>query len=158
MPAGSIAHLSPHAAIEDDPWPRIARRLSGEIPYVYTYAPYHGIQRFEYKLDPNQWIVYILLLDGRKFYVGITRDMGKRWRRHTRDEEYMRFGALWTRKYPPLAVIRTLIVDSQEEAVRHEKNTTIWLMHKYGVDNVRGGPWWTTGNISLPPFSEINNC
>jgi predicted GIY-YIG superfamily endonuclease len=174
MPTVSLTHLSPQAAIKDDPWPRIARRLSGEIPYVYANVPdwhaeewhnswsmywsYDG-HKLDYKLDNDQWSVYILLLTGDKFYVGITRHMWDRWCDHLlgSSRRGKRKGAIWTEKYQPLAVIRTMIVIGEEEALRHENDTTIWLMHKYGVNNVRGGPYWTLEDIPLPDFSKISN-
>jgi hypothetical protein len=74
----------------------------------------------------------VLELQDGKYYVGTTNDLQKRFQEHVDGT-----GAVWTRKYVPLAIERSVIVDGP----LHEDRVTKELMLKYGIDNVRGGSY-----------------
>jgi hypothetical protein len=63
--------------------------------------------------------------------------------------------AEWTRIHKPVAVVRIMIAPDQITASIHERNTTVFLMREYGVENVRGGDFCGVGPIGeLPHFSK----
>jgi predicted GIY-YIG superfamily endonuclease len=76
--------------------------------------------------------LYVLELKHGKYYVGTTNDLQKRFQEHVDGT-----GAVWTRKYAPLAIERSVMVDGP----LHEDRVTKELMLKYGIDNVRGGSY-----------------
>lgn len=76
--------------------------------------------------------LYVLELQDGKYYVGTTNDLQKRFQEHVDGT-----GAVWTRKYAPLAIERSVIVDGP----LHEDRVTKELMLKHGIDNVRGGSY-----------------
>lgn len=81
-------------------------------------------------------ILYALRLEDGCFYVGMTRDVQKRYKAHG-----TRKGAAWTRTHHPIEIIETrttgLIDDSQ--AALLEDDMTIEYALKYGSALVRGG-------------------
>ena len=76
--------------------------------------------------------LYVLELEHGKYYVGTTNNLQRRFQEHVDG-----VGSVWTRKYAPLAIERSVIVDG----VLHEDRVTKELMLKYGIDNVRGGSY-----------------
>jgi predicted GIY-YIG superfamily endonuclease len=92
----------------------------------------------------DEWIAYILLLEGDRFYVGATVDIVSRWQLHL-----IGWQVKWTRIHKPLAVVRTMIAPNQSTAAIHEQNTTVFLMREYGVENVRGGDFCGVGPSSF---------
>ena len=76
--------------------------------------------------------LYVLELEGGKYYVGKTHNLQKRFQQHVDGE-----GSLWTRKYAPLAIASSVALDGP----LHEDRVTKELMHKHGIDNVRGGSY-----------------
>lgn len=76
--------------------------------------------------------LYVLELQDGKYYVGTTNDLQKRFQEHVDGT-----GAVWTRKYAPLAIERSVIMDGP----LHEDRVTKELMLKHGIDNVRGGSY-----------------
>lgn len=78
-------------------------------------------------------VIYVLELEEGKVYVGITLNFNLRLAQHMTGQ-----GANWTKRYKPVRVLEIL----HENATRDlETVTTIRYMAKYGVDNVRGGPY-----------------
>ena len=73
--------------------------------------------------------IYVLKLRGNKYYVGKTTNPTYRL-----DDHFSEGGSAWTKKYKPTS-IHELKPDSDEQIVTQE------YMQKYGIDNVRGGPW-----------------
>ena len=76
--------------------------------------------------------IYVLKLKGDKYYVGKTTNPTYRLNDH-----FSEGGSVWTQKYEPLSIheLRPDRPDTDEQIVTQE------YMKKYGIDNVRGGPW-----------------
>lgn len=81
--------------------------------------------------------IYILRLRAGKYYIGKTKNVDKRWAEHTAGS-----GSGWTKKYPPLSLVKSVVSTSQFDEDRYVKE----YMEKYGIDNVRGG---TYSNVVL---------
>ena len=76
--------------------------------------------------------LYVLELENGKYYVGTTYNLQRRFQEHVDGE-----GSVWTQKYAPVAIERSVPVDGP----LHEDRVTKELMLKYGIDNVRGGSY-----------------
>ena len=76
--------------------------------------------------------IYVIKLQYNKYYVGKTTNPTYRLTDHFSEN-----GSAWTNKYKPISVIelRPNRPDTDEQVVTQE------YMEKYGIDNVRGGPW-----------------
>jgi len=78
--------------------------------------------------------IYVLKLQSNKYYVGKTVDPHFRLETH-----FNASGSAWTKKYHPTQ-IHHIIPDQSDH---DEQRVTQEYMVKYGIDNVRGGPWCT---------------
>lgn len=76
--------------------------------------------------------LYILQLEGGKYYVGKSSDVAKRFVQHQTGR-----GAEWTKLYKPMKLLETRRITSEHD----ENNVTKDLMKKYGMENVRGGAY-----------------
>ncbi|MDA0758560.1 MAG: hypothetical protein O3C01_07870 [Bacteroidetes bacterium] len=76
--------------------------------------------------------IYSLKLQSGKYYIGKTETPDFRLQDH-----FDTFGSAWTKKYKPIS-IHQLIPDMNDH---DEQRITQEYMNKYGIDNVRGGPW-----------------
>jgi predicted GIY-YIG superfamily endonuclease len=76
--------------------------------------------------------LYVLLLEGGKYYVGKTQDVQARFAEHIAEQ-----GSAWTSLYPPIEVIETREMRTafDEDAITKE------YMSRHGVNNVRGGAY-----------------
>jgi hypothetical protein len=76
--------------------------------------------------------IYILKLQGCKYYIGKSENLMKRYHEHLSGK-----GATWTKKYKPISIEKII------EKVSHfdEDTYTIVYMAKYGIENVRGGTY-----------------
>ena len=83
-------------------------------------------------MDTSIQRLYVLELENGKYYVGTTNNLQRRFQEHVDGA-----GSVWTRKYAPLAIERSVIVDGP----LHEDRVTKELMLKHGIDNVRGGSY-----------------
>jgi hypothetical protein len=81
--------------------------------------------------------IYILRLKAGKYYIGKTKNVDKRWAEHTAG-----CGSGWTKKYPPLSLVKSVVSTSHFDEDRYVKE----YMEKYGIENVRGG---TYSNVVL---------
>jgi hypothetical protein len=85
---------------------------------------------------PPSWgrdmCIYVLRLAGGKWYVGKTHDPENRWRAHVNQS-----GSAWTRQFAPIELHLVKPMLSRHD----EDTTTLDLMDKHGVDNVRGGAY-----------------
>lgn len=115
------------------------RQIKSEMSVVsgIIFEGGNSVSRFgEYKFD--YYKLYVLALEGNKFYVGITKDIERRVAEHKSG-----IGASYTHKNRPLGIVykKTLKTKYKKTAEERENNTTIDLMKKYGIDNVRGGDY-----------------
>jgi len=77
--------------------------------------------------------VYVLKLQDGKYYAGKSSDPDRRFLEHKNGT-----ASEWTKQYKPIMrPIDEIPMTSEHD----ETNITIDLMKKYGIDNVRGGPW-----------------
>ena len=76
--------------------------------------------------------IYILKCEQDKYYVGKSKNADFRIKDH-----FEKGGSQWTKKYKPIEIveIRDDCKDSDEQIITQE------YMKKYGIQNVRGGPW-----------------
>jgi len=78
--------------------------------------------------------IYVLRLEGGRYYVGKTENLMKRYQEHLNGS-----GSAWTSKYLP-----TSLIESKEGASPFEEDAYVKkYMAKYGIDNVRGGSYVT---------------
>jgi len=86
--------------------------------------------------------IYVLKLKQNKYYVGKTTQPTFRLNDH-----FVGGGAAWTKIYKPISIYELIPdrPDSDEQIVTQE------YMKKYGIDNVRGGPWC---KISLTKYEK----
>lgn len=87
--------------------------------------------------------LYVLQLQGGKYYVGKTSDMNRRYEEHKKGT-----GSSWTSKYKPVKILEVRPLKDEYD----ENNTTKDLMKKYGVDNVRGGSYT---QVELPYGTKV---
>jgi predicted GIY-YIG superfamily endonuclease len=76
--------------------------------------------------------LYVLELEDGKYYVGTTNNLQRRFQEHVDGA-----GSVWTRRYVPIAIERSVAV----EGPLHEDRVTKELMLKHGIENVRGGSY-----------------
>lgn len=76
--------------------------------------------------------VYVLELVGGKYYVGTTSNIGIRYQQHIDCQ-----GSAWTRKYPPINLLKIY----QNASPFDEDRITKEYMAVYGIDAVRGGSY-----------------
>lgn len=75
-------------------------------------------------------VIYILRLEGGKYYVGKTGNAYRRFNDHFKGR-----GARWTKLHKPIEVLDII----ENKSLFTEDNVTKQLMINYGIDNVRGG-------------------
>ena len=78
-------------------------------------------------------IIYVLLLEEDKYYIGITLNLNQRIAQHFSSE-----GSIWTKKYKPIKIIEVIYNNIDELT---ENQITIKYMLNYGWANVRGGSY-----------------
>jgi predicted GIY-YIG superfamily endonuclease len=76
--------------------------------------------------------VYVLKLEGGRYYVGKSDDVVNRYKQHMNGS-----GSAWTRKYKPIGVAKII----ENVSVFEEDKITKEYMSKYGIDKVRGGSY-----------------
>ena len=76
--------------------------------------------------------VYVLKLEGGRYYVGKSDNVIKRYQDHLNGA-----GSAWTRKYRPLSLEET----KRDVSPFEEDKVTKEYMSKYGIDKVRGGSY-----------------
>lgn len=80
--------------------------------------------------------VYVLELEKGKYYVGKTKDIQKRYSEHVSGYN----SSAWTRRHKPIRIIEIF----ENAHCLDEDKITVEYMMKYGIDNVRGGPYVST--------------
>lgn len=78
--------------------------------------------------------IYVIRCANQKYYVGRTIDVVSRFNAHARG-----LGSKWCAAHLPLDGI----VELHPDAPFQELVITLKTMQKYGIENVRGGPWVT---------------
>jgi predicted GIY-YIG superfamily endonuclease len=76
--------------------------------------------------------IYVLKLQHNKYYVGKTTNPSYRL-----DDHFTEGGSMWTKKYKPMTIHEL----KPDQPASSEQIVTQEYMGKYGIDNVRGGPW-----------------
>ena len=76
--------------------------------------------------------IYVLRLEGGRYYVGKSDNVMTRYQQHIKGS-----GSAWTRKYKPVSLEKTIENVSSFE----EDKVTKEYMSKYGIDKVRGGSY-----------------
>ena len=77
-------------------------------------------------------LIYVLLLEGGKYYVGKTNNLDARLQEH-----FNGYGSTWTHSHQPLQILESF----PQTSIFDEENKTREYMDKFGKENVRGGPW-----------------
>jgi len=78
--------------------------------------------------------IYVLKLQGNKYYVGKSQDVIGRYQQHMNGQ-----GSAWTKKYKPMS-----LVESRDGVSPFEEDKVVKeYMAKYGIKNVRGGAYVT---------------
>ena len=93
--------------------------------------------------------VYVLSLENNKFYVGKTNDVERRFSDHLLGVPW---SAHWTRKHKPIRVVETY---EGSDGLDEDKITLMYMI-KYGIDQVRGGPY-VSGTLSEATVNHINH-
>ena len=81
---------------------------------------------------PRMVNIYVLELQGNRYYVGKTNRTFQRFNQHKSGS-----GARWTQKHK----VKDLFAFHKDMKDTDENKITIQMMKKYGVRNVRGGSW-----------------
>ena len=76
--------------------------------------------------------IYILKLENNKYYIGKSDNVEFRYQQHLAG-----IGSAWTKKYKPLSLEKTISNCSHFDEDKFTKE----YMHKYGIENVRGGSY-----------------
>jgi hypothetical protein len=92
--------------------------------------------------------IYVIRCANQKYYVGRTIDVVSRFNAHSRG-----LGSKWCAAHLPLDGI----IELHPDAPFQELLITLKTMQKYGIDNVRGGPWVTMSlsSTELDTIAEI---
>jgi predicted GIY-YIG superfamily endonuclease len=76
--------------------------------------------------------IYILRLEGGRYYIGKSNNVINRYQEHLNGN-----GSAWTRKYKPISLEKTIANASHFDEDKYTKE----YMSKYGIDKVRGGSY-----------------
>ena len=88
--------------------------------------------------------IYILKLKQKKYYVGKTQDINKRFQEHLNG-----YGSAWTNLFKPIKIEKVIKNCSSFDEDKYVKE----YMCIYGVDNVRGGSYVS---IDLDPLQKLS--
>lgn len=105
---------------------RLRKEKGGDSPPLYWCGT----------TEPADIYLYVLELEGGRFYVGLTTDIERRFAQHSSAE-----GAEWTKHHRPVRIIHCVNTGTRDgcQAERMEDEVTITLMMTHGIENVRGG-------------------
>jgi cellular nucleic acid-binding protein len=76
--------------------------------------------------------IYVLKLQGGKYYIGKSDDAMKRYQQHLNG-----YGSAWTKQYKPISLEKVIPNASPFDEDKYTKE----YMAKYGIENVRGGSY-----------------
>lgn len=112
-----LVQLEERVLLENDPQNVRREKKSGSPPT---------------KRQKGNEFLYLLKLEHDKYYVGKSHNVEKRFSDHKNGA-----GSSWTKLHKPLEILSVQkVVSSYDEA-----NLTKDTMKKFGIDNVRGGPY-----------------
>lgn len=100
-------------------------------------------KRSSKKMAPTASFIYAMRLKGDKYYVGRSRNLARRFLDHKTGK-----GSVWTKLHGVDSIIE--LYDDNNDF--KEVQLTLQYMKKYGVNNVRGGPFCKTELTA----SEVN--
>jgi len=92
--------------------------------------------------------VYVLKLEGGRYYVGKAQDPMRRYQEHLDGD-----GSAWTRRFPPVSLVETRMGVSPFE----EDKATKEYMAIHGIDKVRGGSY-VTEELSTTQWEECRTA
>lgn len=98
------------------------------------------------KQKPRHYYLYVLKLENKKYYVGVTsKKPEERFIEHRNGF----YGAEWTKIHKPLSIEQTvdLGITTYEKAEEYENKITRVYIQKHGINNVRGGNITYRGNM-----------
>lgn len=100
-------------------------------------------------------IIYVLLLEDDKYYIGQTKDTDQRLKQHFKGK----LSSDWTKKHKPIMIIEKIETNSDkvEVALKLENSITIEYMKKFGWKNVRGGDFCTLDEEKLRFLLTLNS-
>lgn len=80
--------------------------------------------------------LYALKLEQDYYYIGMSRDPDKRFKRHLKGK-----GSMWTKEHKPLEIVETRPTHTNDdsEASKMEDVMTLEYAEQYGYNKVRGG-------------------
>lgn len=96
--------------------------------------------------ESGVWKLYLLELENNNLYVGITRDVDKRFEQHRSGT-----GSQWTSRHKPLRLLRYVNtgLTSESEATRIEDALTVQTMELFGRHRVRGGQYCMLDQVDV---------
>lgn len=99
--------------------------------------------------------LYLLELEGGKFYVGQSYDPKGRFEAHLAGK-----GANWTRLFKPVRIREVRQIDSKfPDAMLYENWMTLEAMERFGWENVRGGDFLALENVVVQEkLARIYDC
>jgi cellular nucleic acid-binding protein len=80
-------------------------------------------------------VLYVIKLVNGKYYVGVTDNLQVRYDQHVEGT-----GSMWTKLHKPVCILEKRSTTTPFD----EENVTKEYMGKYGIENVRGGPYCQT--------------
>lgn len=96
-------------------------------------------QEYMQETTKKHYWLYVLRLEGNRYYVGITARKDP----HERITEHMHgfYSAQWVKKYKPIEPVEIIGLGdiTQAEAEQQELKRTLQYMKKYGLQSTRGG-------------------
>eukprot|EP00871_Galdieria_phlegrea_P005596 jgi/Galph1/6037/GphlegSOOS_G4684.1 len=98
--------------------------------------------------NPRKKYVYILRLENNKWYIGSSSNLEERLHQHCTGQ-----GSSWTATYQPLELFDCVL----QRDGWHEENLTKEYMIRYGIENVRGGPY-TSCTFTEEEKEAIQRC
>jgi len=90
-------------------------------------------------MDAKTFYIYLIKLCEKKWYVGRTIDVGRRYTEHVLQNGS---GSEWTKLHPPVLKDAVRILKRDADVFDEDKYVKI-CMAKYGIQNVRGGSYST---------------
>lgn len=99
-------------------------------------------------VEPVDIFLYVLALQGDRFYVGLTSDLDRRLEQH-----FTASGAEWTRLHRPVRVVHSINTGTRDrlQAEAMENEATVALMMSYGIEAVRGGHYSQLETADIEP-------